>query len=186
MRLAGIEPALEAWEASVLPLDYSRASLGRRGVVLNVSAVRGFSFLVRDHLQIDDPHRPASGAVDGLAQAVLRVDDAKCEKQRVAAGRTDVIEVPSSHGGRPMHAAYKCFAQSAPGDVPLCLRKVYAGQSVSRGRWTSRRSWSPRWTTTSTWCTTATPRRRRSSIPRSVPPKSSPASPTDTSRSSTL
>src|SRR3990172_7586362 len=164
MRLAGIEPALEAWEASVLPLDYSRASLGRRGVVLNVSAVRGFSFLVRDHLQIDDPHGAAARTMYRLPQAFLRLDDAEREEQRIAAVRANVVEAAGAHGGGLMRARYKCFAKTSliRCDSASHVGKVYGGPPVFRGEWTSRRSWSPRWTTTSTWCTTATPRWRRS------------------------
>src|SRR3972149_11566270 len=106
MRLAGIEPALEAWEASVLPLDYSRASLGRRGAVLNVSAVRGFSFLVRDHLQIDDPHRAAARTMYRLPQAFLRLHHAEREEQGIAAVRADVVEAASAHRSDPMGAGY--------------------------------------------------------------------------------
>src|SRR5213594_4142615 len=48
--------------------------------------------LVRDHLQIDDPHRSAARTMDRFPEAVFRLNDAKREEQRIATGWANVVD----------------------------------------------------------------------------------------------
>jgi hypothetical protein len=98
-----------------------------------LAAISGFSLFVGDHLEIDDPRRAASGAMDGLAETIPRIDDTEGEEQRIAAHRANVVEAAGSHGGGRTWGPYKCFAHLAPHVLPD-LRNLYGGEPVCRGR----------------------------------------------------